>query len=221
MVLKFLSIKPTGVLFTNKNKIPQINIKIGNENIEMDNSAKFLAVICNRKLSWKTHIAYIIEKCKKRLNLLRAVTGYHWGASKKSLLSIYKVLIRSVIEYGDVAYSSASKSNLDKLSAIQTEAVRICCGVPRGTAASALENECGELPLNLRRSYNSIKLQTKIIGTKDHTCNSTTKQHWTDIFKTTQNNSTSLYYTVLCLCFILSCNLAIWSIVLLYFLKPD
>src|SRR6218665_1017566 len=32
--------KTTGVLFTNKNKIPKINIKIGNENIKMDNSAK-------------------------------------------------------------------------------------------------------------------------------------------------------------------------------------
>src|SRR6218665_257818 len=44
------------------------------------------------------------------------------------------------------------------------------------------------------RNYNSTKLQAKIIGTKDHTCNSTSKQHWTDIFKTNQNNRTSLYY---------------------------
>ena len=186
--------KTTGVLFTNKNKIPKINIKIGNENIKMDNSAKFLGVIFDRKLSWKLHIDYILKKCKKRLNLLRALTGYHWGASKKSLLGIYKALIRSVIDYGDVAYSCASKSNLDKISVIQTEALRICCGAPRGTAASALQNECGDLPLNLRRNYNSIKLQAKIIGTKDHTCNSTSKQHWTDIFKTNQNNRTSLYY---------------------------
>src|SRR6218665_507431 len=185
--------KTTGVLFTNKNKIPKINIKIGNENIKMDNNAKFLGVIFDRKLSWKLHIDYILKKCKKRLNLLRALTGYHWGASKKSLLGIYKALIRSVIDYGDVAYSCASKSNLDKISVIQTEALRICCGAPRGTAASALQNECGDLPLNLRRNYNSIKLQAKIIGTKDHTCNSTSKQHWTDIFKTNQNNRTSLY----------------------------
>src|SRR6218665_1064879 len=51
--------KTTGVPFTNKNKIPKITIKIGNENIKMDNrpSAKFVGVIFDRNLSWKTYIA--------------------------------------------------------------------------------------------------------------------------------------------------------------------
>ena len=28
---------------------------------------------------------YVVDKCKKRLNLLRAIAGNKWGASKKSL----------------------------------------------------------------------------------------------------------------------------------------
>src|SRR6218665_2549883 len=81
------------------------------------------------------------------MNLMRAVSGYHWGASKKALLLIYKSLITSVIDYGDVVYSTANKSNLDKLSSVQTEALRLCCGAAKGTAALALQNECGEMPL--------------------------------------------------------------------------
>jgi ribonuclease HI len=160
----------------------------------MENKAKFLGVIFDRRLNWKSHIDYIMEKCKKRLNLMRAVSGYHWGASKKSLLAIYKALIRSILDYGDVAYSSACKSYLDKLTSIQTEAMRICCGAPRGTAALTLQNECGELPLHLRRLNNSIKMGMKILGSKDHPGKSIIQPHWTDYFKTQHSKGHSLYY---------------------------
>src|SRR6218665_686715 len=84
------------------------------------------------------------------MNLMRTVSGYNWGASKKALILIYMSLIRTVIDYGDVVYSSANKSNLDKLSSVQTEALRLCCGAVKGTAALALQNECGEMPLQNR-----------------------------------------------------------------------
>ena len=185
--------KTTGILFSNKKQIPTINIKIGDKLIKMENKAKFLGIIFDRKLNWRSHVEYIIEKCKKRINLMRAVSGYHWGASKKSLLSIYKALIRSIIDYGDVAYASAPKTILEKLSTIQTEALRICCGAPKGAAALALQNECGETPLHLRRTHNSIKQQIKIMGSREHPCTTTTQQHWTDVIKTRRHKQTSLY----------------------------
>ena len=185
--------KTTGVLFTNKRHVPDIKIKVGDELIKMENKVKFLGIIFDRKLNWKPHVDYIVDKCKKRLNLMRAVSGYHWGASKKSLLAIYKALIRSILDYGDVAFSSASKSILNKLISIQSEALRLCCGASKGTSTSALQNECGELPLNLRRLNNSIKLQTKIMGNKDHPCTEVTKPHWTNLIKTTQYNQQDIY----------------------------
>jgi len=186
--------KTVGVLFTNKTNLPVINIKIDKELIKMESKAKFLGMIFDRKLTWKYHIDYIIEKCKKRLNLMRAVSGYQWGASKKSLLAIYKALIRSILDYGDVAYSSACKSYLNKLNTIQTEALRLCCGTPKGTAALALQNECGEMPLHLRRTSNSIKMGIKIIASEDHPCKVTFKPHWTDIHKTPQNKNQSIHF---------------------------
>jgi ribonuclease HI len=186
--------KTIGVLFTKKTQIPQINIKIDQNCIKMEKKAKFLGIIFDRKLSWKPHIDYIIEKCKKRLNLMRAISGYHWGASKKSLLTIYKALIRSILDYGDVAYSSACKSHLNKLSTIQTEALRLCCGAPKATSALTLQNECGELPLHLRRSHNSIKFRTKIMSTKENPCKQVIQQHWTDTFKTSESRDHSFNY---------------------------
>src|SRR6218665_3154272 len=129
------------------------------------------------------------------MNLIRTVSGYNWGASKKALLLIYKSLITSVIDYGDVVYSSANKSNLDKLSSVQTEDLRLCCGAVNGrpAAALALQNECGEMPLQNRRLQNSLKLGAKVLGNPNHTVRSAYQPHWTNEFRTVANKNESAY----------------------------
>jgi hypothetical protein len=179
--------KTTGVLFSKRSNLSKIDITIEQQLIKMEDSVKFLGVIFDSKLNWKAHIDYIIEKCKKRLNLMRAISGNGWGACKKTLLTIYKALIRSILDYGDVAYSSACKRQLDRLSCIQTEALRLCCGAPKGTSTSALQNECGELPLHLRRLENSIKFGTKITGGKMHPSAAVLENHWTNVYKTSDS----------------------------------
>jgi len=42
---------------------------------------------------------------------MRAVAGNSWGANKKVLLTIYRSLIRSVIDHGAIAYNSASDNS--------------------------------------------------------------------------------------------------------------
>ena len=188
--------KTTGVLFSKRSNLSKIDIKIEQQLIKMEDSVKFLGVIFDSKLNWKAHIDYIIEKCKKRLNLMRAISGNGWGACKKTLLTIYKALIRSILDYGDVAYSSACKRQLDRLSGIQIEALRLCCGAPKGTSASALQNECGEFPLHLRRLENSLKFGTKITGSKMHPSAAVMDNHWTNVYKT--SDSTKSIFTRTC-----------------------
>ena len=58
---------------------------------------------------------------------MRSVAGNKWGASRKSLLTIYKALIRSILDYGSCAFDSAYKSAEDILDRIQAKALRISC----------------------------------------------------------------------------------------------
>src|SRR5271157_6038968 len=95
---KISSTKSTAVVFTNKTKY-QIKLTIDNKDIKIDKTVKFLGLIFDTKLNWVHHIKYITKKCNKKLNLMRYVSGAHWGASKKALLTIYRTLIRSVIDY--------------------------------------------------------------------------------------------------------------------------
>ena len=56
---------------------------------------------------------------------MRAVAGNSWGANKKVLLTIYRSLNRSVIDYGAIVYNSASDNLKNRLDVIQHKALRI------------------------------------------------------------------------------------------------
>ena len=110
------------------------------------NEDKTVYMVFTRKssrMTWGGHIDYIVEKSKRKINLLRSLTGQSWGASKTSLLKIYRSLIRSRLDYGCSVIYTASENQLKKLDVIQSTCLRICCGAMRTTPIHALQQECG------------------------------------------------------------------------------
>jgi hypothetical protein len=146
------------VVFTNKRKFQMEKpLNINGINLKVESKVKFLGMIFDQKLNWNKHVKFIEKKCKSRLNLMTSLTGTGWGSNKSSLLSIYRALIRSLLDYGAVALDSAPPSTKARLDTIQTKALKIACGAMRGTALSALQNECGEMPLGLRRRNQQLQ----------------------------------------------------------------
>jgi ribonuclease HI len=177
---KISTAKTTAVVFSNNRQgVGDVVLKVNNQKIEVSTTAKFLGVIFDCRLTWNAHIDYVVTKCRKRLGLLRSVSGNRWGAGKKSLLMLYRALIRPVLDYGAVAFCTASDTQRKKMETIQAQALRICCGAAHGTATTAVQNECGEMPLHLRWLGESLKAGVKIITTKDHVAEDAMKDHWT------------------------------------------
>ena len=161
--------KSTGVIFTQKLKcILKKPLKINGTILKMENQVKFLGMIFDSKLSWNNHIQFIEKKCLARLNLMRSLSGNKWGASKTTLLTLYRMLIRPILDYGAIAYDSTSKSSKKRLDTIQYKALRICCSSMVGTSGIAMQNECGELPLHLRRKMYLLQYGAKIKTTINH-----------------------------------------------------
>ena len=129
---------------------------------------KFLGVIFDQGLTWAAHINYIIDRCKVRLNLMRAISGSLWGAFRSILLIVYKALIRSVIDYGSMAYDSAAAKTKEKLDRLQGQAMMICCGSLPGTARASLQVECGQPAISLRRRRLQSDYAVKIQSERDH-----------------------------------------------------
>ena len=87
--------KSTAVLFTNKKTELPINITINNQKVKIEEKLKFLGIYFDKKLTWKPQIDEMINKTKQTLNLMKCFQGIAWGISNKTLLTLYKTLIRS------------------------------------------------------------------------------------------------------------------------------
>lgn len=81
---------------------------------------------------------------------------------------VYRAMIRSVLDYGCIAFDSAPKSTLAKLDVVQSKALSICTAALGGTAVSSLQVDCGEMPLSLRRTQILMDYTAKIRAIPDH-----------------------------------------------------
>ena len=161
--LKVSTEKTKLVLFTKKKKL-KIDIKYKGESLVVEKQAKFLGLIFDEKLTWNKHIEYLLTKCRKRINILKVLAGTSWGANKESVLLLYKTIILSCLDYGSEAYDTATNSKLKKLEVIQNQCLRIATGAIKCTPISALEVDCGILPLHLRRKLLQSKAAIKYLN---------------------------------------------------------
>ena len=160
--------KSVAVLFTNSSKNHDIKLKLYGKDIPIKSSAKFLGVTFDSKLNFRTNITNIVDRCNRKINILRSLTGTSWGASPDYLRILYISLILSVIDYGSIIYYVAPLSVLQSLDHVQYICLKIITGAIKGTAVTSLQVATGQPPLNLRR----LEIQKKIFfdyNSKPHT----------------------------------------------------
>ena len=103
----------------------------------------------------------------------------------------YRSLIRSVIDYGAIAYDNASESQLAKLDSIQYQALKISTGAMVATPLATLQVQCEEPPLQLRRLKQQIQYAIKVRSSTNHVAKSVFMEHWTQHYgKFTDRNQT-------------------------------
>ena len=135
------------------------HITLNNIEIKHCTTNKFLGIHLDSRLTFKKHIREVTDKTEKSINILRMISSLRWGADPEISLLFYRACIRSVFDYGCLAYGSATDSLLKKLDVVHNKCLRLCTGLMRDTPLNALLSEAGEYPLFLRRQ----KLATSFI----------------------------------------------------------
>jgi hypothetical protein len=123
---------------TKKKKIhpSKIKIKIDNTEIKSVDNTKFLGVVIDNKLNWKTHITKITNQISKGIGILRRLKH---TLPKHILFSLYNTLILPYISYSNIAWAitdntfdinhcpwiSPNSNKLDQLFKLQKKALRI------------------------------------------------------------------------------------------------
>ena len=123
--------------------------------------SKFLGVIVDRKLSFIPDRKYVKAKCLKALNLLKVLSHTSWGADR-TLLHLYRSLIRSKLDYGSIVYGSARKSYLQMLDTVHNQGLRLALGAFRTSPVSSLNVEADEPSLWLRREKLSLQYAIRL-----------------------------------------------------------
>ena len=165
---RFSSSKTVAIHFYNGNKIDEPNIMLGNDKINAVHEARFLGVLFDRKLSFLPHIRDLRAKCMKSLNILRVVGKTDWGADRKTLLHLYKALVRSKLDYGSIVYGSSTKTNLQLLDTVHHAGLRIALGAYRTSPVESLYTEAGETSLDLRRKKLMLNYVIKLKSLPDN-----------------------------------------------------
>ena len=182
---KFSVSKTTCVHFHRQRIYKEPLLKLGEENIPVQEEVKFLGLIFDKKLSFKPHIVALKRKCQKALNILRVVGHTDWGADRETLLKLYRTLIRSKLDYGCTVYGSAKKSNLKLLDPIHHQGLRIALGAFRTSPVTSLYAESGEPSLEHRRLKLSLNYTAKLNSTPENPCyDSLSNSSSAEFFKT-------------------------------------
>ncbi|UYV72708.1 hypothetical protein LAZ67_10000380 [Cordylochernes scorpioides] len=127
------------------------NIKYDNNQIKFSRTPKYLGVTLDPSLTYGPHINQTVLRAKKRLNILKRISGYEWGADRDTLRKTYLALIRPFLEYAQPVWQTASKTNLNKIDQVQSSAARIICGLRNTCPTKIAEIEANLLPLTHRR----------------------------------------------------------------------
>jgi len=159
---KMSTSKSCFMIFSRKKDFKEIELVLYGKPLEQVKTFKYLGMWLDGRYTWKKHIEEIDKKCRRILNVMRAIAGKEWGAERDSMLTIYQALIRSTIDYGSIIYGSASETLLKSIDRIQYRALRICLGAIKTTPVNALLVEANEMPLKLRREKLSLVFWTSL-----------------------------------------------------------
>ena len=104
------------------NKADALNIQINSQKLEQSESVRYLGVVIDNKLNWKSHIEYINHKVNIGIGIVKQLRYY---VQEETLINHYRALIKPHIDYGILAWSSANRTNLKTIERTMNKAIRL------------------------------------------------------------------------------------------------
>ena len=164
---KFSPEKTKAIRFTRRRRIEEIPTLFLEESIlPYEDYVKYLGIYFDKKLTFSLHIENLVCDVKRRLNILKVVSNFNWGADRTTLLRIYQSVCLSKIDYGCQIYGSACKTSLAKLDVVHNRGLRYCIGALDTSPVDSLYVDSGLPPLSIRRQELGLRCMSKVLTSK-------------------------------------------------------
>src|SRR5208282_574279 len=153
--------------FTKAHHTPTREVYLGLTPVKPVDSARFLGVWIDRKLSWKAYLRKTKEKFATQSFALTRLAGSTWGCSLIRAREIYTKVIRSALAYGASSFhipgtAQAPQGIARLLIPLQTRCLRIVAGAYKATAVRHLETETFVPPLDLYLSKRLADFEARL-----------------------------------------------------------
>ena len=103
-----------------------------NANVSSCKSQKHLSILLDSKLTFEEHYKTILSKTSRTIGLLCKLQSL---LPRAALITVYKALVKSHLDYGDVLYDQAFNASFhEKLESIQYNTCLALTGAIRGTS---------------------------------------------------------------------------------------
>ena len=161
----FAADKCCAIAFTRKYKPPPNPVFfIFGRRIRFVKETRFLGLIFDSKLLWKSHIQSVVNKIKKCKNLFSVLTYHKFGPRISTLITLFKSIVLSRVDYGLIVYGAAAASNLEAIDVALRGILRSILGAYKSTPVELLYSELGLETIAERRKW----LASKYVLTLGH-----------------------------------------------------
>jgi hypothetical protein len=124
--------KTRGIYFFCSRRPPESRLILNEKNIPFVNSAKYLGVIFDRKITWRLHVEMIEAKAFR--TFIRTYSLFKSERLSSNIKpTLHKALIRSVMTYSNPAWEFAADTHLLKLQRLQNKILCTIGKLPRRT----------------------------------------------------------------------------------------
>ncbi|XP_055524853.1 uncharacterized protein LOC129718269 [Wyeomyia smithii] len=138
------------------------------DNIQEVEEVRFLGMICDKKLSWRTQIEHVKKKSLKAMNIMKTLSNFKWGSDRRTLIKLHNSLVLSRCEYGNCIYSSASPKLLKSLELVHHQGLRIASGAFRSSPVISILVDTEFLQLDIRREKHTLSQMSRILRNQTH-----------------------------------------------------
>jgi hypothetical protein len=124
--------KSSAMLFVKTGRrVPQLRpFRLFGEPIEWVDTARYLGVTLDKRLTWSKHVDQVRKKAAQRLGILGPLLNRRGSLSIRNGVLLYKQLIRPMMDYACPVWRSAAHSHVQKLQALQSKCLRIATNSP-------------------------------------------------------------------------------------------
>ena len=161
-----LNVDKSNLLFFNVSNIQKtdLDIRLGNEKLEVKQYAKYLGLHIDSKLTWEKQILITNSKLHKEIDIIR--TMWHF-LQEKQLELLFSAFISPYLDYGALAWGGAAKTHINKLERSLRKIMRLMMFKDKKHIAKPLYGYLKVLPLELNIKPLQAKFVKKLI-LKEH-----------------------------------------------------